>query len=99
MNFINKIIKPTPSKELVFALEKVGGGIHKRIDENLEILELLQDKAPDLLSKSSWLVGWIKANDDFFRALAAAPEVSKVQPRFSPQPGFPREWPNKTKKT
>lgn len=28
-----------------------GGGVHKRIDENRELLELLQQDAPDFLKK------------------------------------------------
>lgn len=75
-----------------------GGGIHKRIDENRELLELLQREAPDLLAKNFWIEGWLGANDKFFSDLAAAVPIENG--RFlsaTKMPGilFPRAWPGK----
>ncbi len=44
-----------------------GGGIHKRLDENRELLEYLKDNHKEVLMKSPWIVGWIRANDEFFQ--------------------------------
>jgi len=91
---MKQFFKSRPSKELAFALEVAGGGVHKRIDENREFLELLQEKASQLLSECPWVVGWIQSHDEFFTALAETPEMTRLQPRFKTRPGFPRSWPN-----
>lgn len=76
-----------------------GGGIHKRIDENRELLELLQQEAPHLLKSYYWIEGWLKANDEFFNDLAATVPISEgrflghVKSTGTP---FPRQWPNKS---
>lgn len=83
-----------PSQQLIFALEKCGGGVHKRVDENRELLELLQAKAPELLQSCPWVVGWLQSNDEFLTAVAGTPEAKGAQPRFNTRPGFPRPWPS-----
>lgn len=40
-----------------------GGGVYKRIDENRELLELLTEKAPDLLASHPWVVCMRSTND------------------------------------
>lgn len=72
-------------------LNFAGGGIHKRIDENRELLELLQQEVPELLEKKVWLNGWIKSQDDFLTELAKAAQM-QVTPGHEPRP-FPREIP------
>lgn len=73
-----------------------GGGVHKRIDENRELLELLQQEAPDFLKSHLWIEGWLKCNDDFFNELAKTVPISEgrfldhVKSFGTP---FPREWP------
>lgn len=73
-----------------------GGGVHKRIDENRELLELLQQDAPDFLKNHSWIEGWLKCNDDFFNELAKTVPISEgrfldhVKSFGKP---FPRAWP------
>lgn len=66
------------------------GGLLKRIDENRELVELLQRKAPQLLKTSPWLVGWLRAHDEFFVELAQLLTVR------STATGFPRAWPGMT---
>lgn len=87
-----------PSDALIFSLEKAGGGIHKRIDENRELLELLQVEAPQLLKECPWVIGWIQGNDEFFTSIAKAPELKGTNPRFRPLDGFPRDWPETNNK-
>ncbi len=75
-----------------------GGGVHKRIDENRELLELLQKEAPELLAKHFWIEGWLASNDEFFVDLAGAVPIE--QGRFlsaTKIPGlcFPRAWPGR----
>lgn len=48
---------------------RIGGGITKRIDENRELLEVLQARCPHLLRERPWIVGWLRANDEFFAEL------------------------------
>lgn len=75
-----------------------GGGVHKRIDENRELLELLQREAPDFLASHSWVEGWLKSNDEFFSALASTVPIDEGQflAQAQRQPTvFPRAWPGK----
>lgn len=75
-------------------LEQFGGGVHKRVDENREILELLQQRVPGLLEECPHIIGWLKSNDEVFTALEAiAAPLGADSPRFAKCPGFPRPWP------
>jgi hypothetical protein len=73
---------------------RIGRGVHKRIDENREMLELLQKSAPDVLEKFPWVEGWLRAHDDFFTELANVIEVENTVGRNSSLP-FPRPWPGR----
>ena len=73
-------------------LETHYGGIYKRIDENRELLELLQQEAPELLKEKFWIDGWIKSQDGFLCDLA------KFAPSERPmivEGRYPRPWPGK----
>ena len=74
--------KPRVSPALVLLLEDVGGGAHKRVDENRELLELLQSKAPFLLDQYPWIVGWLRANDEVFVEMGAMATALGLEPRF-----------------
>ena len=52
------------------------GGLFKRIDENRELLQLLQDECPTFLREHSWIEGWIRGNDNFFTELRAILDVA-----------------------
>ena len=72
-----------------------GGGVYKRIDENREFLELLNEKAPALVANHPWLVGWFESQDEFLCELASA--VPVVEAVFIPDDTnapstFPRPW-------
>jgi hypothetical protein len=74
-----------------------GGGVHKRIDENRELLEVLRDKAPEFLEQNPWVIGWIQSNDTFFSELARAVPISDghfYNLTLRPDIQFPRAWPN-----
>lgn len=47
------------------------GGLFKRIDENRELLQLLQEECPTFLREHRWIEGWIRGNDNFFTELRA----------------------------
>lgn len=64
-------------------------GIHKRIDENRELLELLQERAPEFLATHFWVEGWLRSQDDFLSDLSSALPVPNPVPTGS----FPRPWP------
>jgi hypothetical protein len=79
-------------------LSWTGGGVHKRIDENRELLELLQREAPEFLASHRWVEGWLASNDEFLSALASS--VPITEGRFLGQTQrrpteFPRPWPGK----
>lgn len=92
INWIKKHFIQKNQEQLIFTLEHVGGGIHKRTDENRELLELLQEKAPDLINECPWIVGWIHSNDAVFQALSdLAPQLGANNPLFSKREDFPRK--------
>jgi len=73
-----------------------GGGVHKRIDENRELLELLQKEAPQFLAKHFWVEGWLRSNDEFFAALEQAVPIEEGQflgQALRRPDSFPRPWP------
>lgn len=81
------------------ALEKVlthsHRGIHKRIDENRELLELLQSHAPGFLEKNFWVEGWLRGQDGFLADLLATLPVANPVASGN----FPRPWPTVLKKS
>lgn len=73
-----------------------GGGVHKRIDENRELLELLRNEAPEFVAAHPEVVNWLQSEDDFLCELAAT--VPITEGRFlsltkSQVSTFPRHWP------
>lgn len=62
------LFRPEAQHGLVMVLEKVGGGVHKRVDENRELVELLRKKAPALLQEFPWAEDWLRSNDEVFTA-------------------------------
>lgn len=84
--------KTIPRKAAVLLLAKIGGGAHKRVDENRELLELLQEKAPQLLKENPWVVGWIRANDEVFTEMASLSANLGLHELYSGT-NFPRPWP------
>lgn len=81
--------KKRPLKALEEVLTHSHRGIHKRIDENRELLELLQGHAPEFLEKHLWVEGWLRSHDGFLAdLLAALPVANPVASE-----NFPRPWP------
>ncbi|MFW5259767.1 hypothetical protein ACOANM_32150 [Pseudomonas aeruginosa] len=66
-------------------------GVHKRIDENRELLELLQRESPGLLQRCPWIEGWLESQDGFLSDLADA--VGTPNRLDRPDFRFPRPWP------
>lgn len=88
------LFRPEAQHGLVMVLEKVGGGVHKRVDENRELVELLRKKAPALLQEFPWAEDWLRSNDEVFTALGRlATSLGANNPQFAAGPGFPRSWP------
>jgi hypothetical protein len=89
------------SHNKIFAIEELAtergntGGLVKRIDENRELLELLQERVPQFVSSHPWLVGWIQANDNFFTQLEGILETRKMlfTPSMASLHDYPRRWP------
>lgn len=72
------------------------GGVYKRIDENRELLELLSEQAPGLLTTHPWVVNWLQSHDEFLCQLAVDVPLEKAL--FLPRhphgaAAFPRPWP------
>jgi hypothetical protein len=84
----------SPSKKKLDALMAViqgsNGGVFKRIDENRELLELLFDRAPQVLEQHPWVIGWLASQDVFLVSLA---ETAKVETLTPLRRAFPRPWP------
>lgn len=78
MNLAEAIRKVKAIEELAIQRGTTGGLI-KRIDENRELLELIQDRVPEFVSSHPWLVGWVEANDAFFTQLEGILETRKAQ--------------------
>jgi hypothetical protein len=97
-NFLMQILGQTNANRKVKAIEELAiergntGGLIKRIDENRESLELLQERVPEFVASHPWLVGWIKANDQFFTQLEGILETH--QALRMPQ-DYPRPWPQR----
>lgn len=89
---IASLLWPNRQPSFVMLLENTSGGLHKRSDENRELLELLHKEAAPLLEECPWIVGWLKGNDEFFEALDAL--AIATNPQFKKRPGFPRPWPD-----
>jgi hypothetical protein len=65
------------------------GGVYKRIDENRELFEHIQQNAPALLRDAPWIEGWLDTQDRFLVEIAnaAKPEDARLGE------SFPRPWP------
>jgi hypothetical protein len=96
-NFLMQILGQTNANRKVKAIEELAiergntGGLIKRIDENREILELLQERVPEFVASHPWLVGWIKANDQFFTQLEGILETNQA---LLMAQDYPRPWPS-----
>lgn len=92
------LFRPKTAPAIILVLERVSGGVHKRVDENRELLELLRQKSPQLLKDCPWVEGWLRCNDEFFGALESlAKPLGADNPQFQQRPGFPRPWPEPRK--
>ncbi len=80
--------KPVPT-DVLRIINTYGGGVHKRIDENRELLEELVAHAPEFLREHDWVVGWLMAQDDFLVGLA--PYAKRPSRTSGP---YPRPWPS-----
>lgn len=74
-------------------LSDCGRGITKRIDENRELLQCLQEHAPEVLERCCWIEGWISGTDIFLNNLMARLELST--PAWMVKLHCPRPWPGK----
>lgn len=77
-------------------LGSVSGGVHKRIDENRELLKLLQQEALSILEMHLWAEGWLSGHDEFFEALARDVVTDKglfLGQTLRSQGRIPGRWP------
>lgn len=92
MKWLSELFKSKQQKNVERILSRHYGGIYKRIDENRELLELIQEKTPEFLVRHPWVVSWIDSTDGFLN------DLEKVSPhldaQFKPKNGgnysFPR---------
>lgn len=66
-------------------------GIWKRIDENREVLQLIQENAPEVLEKYPCIEGWLGEQDIFLVNLRTLLEMPEKPIHMGPN--FPRPWP------
>lgn len=72
------------------------GGVHKRLDEHRETVELLLSEAPHLFKEFPWIESWLKSQDGFLLELSNnVPSDKEGLMRFSRLRGsnFPRPNP------
>lgn len=92
MKWLSELFKSARQKSLERILARHYGGIYKRIDENRELRELLQSKAPEFLAAHPWVNGWFDSADGFLVDLenAAPPLDAQFKPKHSEAYSFPR---------
>lgn len=78
-------------------VENIAGGVYKRIDENRELHDLLQQAMPKFMESHPWVESWLNSNDEFFCLLADAlpPTQARFMPSTTPGKVFPRPWTGK----
>lgn len=68
-------------------------GVAKRIDENRELLDLLQQEAPEILKSKPCIVGWLEGQDGFLTELAqACGDANSLGFRSDAARPYPRKW-------
>lgn len=65
------------TKKLSQVIEKVSGGIYKRIDENRELFELLEREGGEFYEKHPWIKNWLLMQDEFLNELLIIPHKKK----------------------
>lgn len=68
-------------------IKRTEGGITKRLDENRELLQLINDKYPELLKNAPWIEGWLKSQEKYLLAVATVADIT-------PDMHVIREWPD-----
>jgi hypothetical protein len=94
-NFLKAKTNAQKLKAVVNVISRIGGGVHKRIDENRELLELLQSKCPvEFMDEHFYVEGWLHNQDDFFTCIADAVQepnlLDNCRGLLSP---YQRAWP------
>ncbi|HBA8604320.1 TPA: hypothetical protein J1145_004147 [Escherichia coli] len=51
------------------------GGIKKRIDENMELLQLFENQCPHVLRKNPWIYGWVASQEKYLMAISECVDV------------------------
>ncbi|MDD2892551.1 MAG: hypothetical protein PHF20_01360 [Halothiobacillaceae bacterium] len=92
MKWLSELFKSKQQKSVERILSRHYGGIYKRIDENRELMELLQAKAPEFLAAHPWVNSWLDSTDGFLVDLEkAAPGLdAQFKPKHSETFSFPR---------
>ena len=75
-------VRETNEIECSEVLERVEGGVYKRIDENRELVELIQREAPQLFATHPWALGWLKSQDRFLVALSESDDFDADECQF-----------------
>lgn len=79
-------------RKLLSVITHVSLGVHKRIDENRELLQVLQRDCPEFLKRNPWVVGWIERQDEFLTEIVRA-SGGAMEAFGAGSAGYPRPWP------
>jgi hypothetical protein len=93
---MRRLLKPIRYKrtdKLRGVVRSCEGGIYQRIDENRQLLETLQDDAPEFLAENAWIERWLATQDSFLTHVAEAARI----PMNARLP-VPRPWPGKIRR-
>lgn len=86
----------SPIDRVRSVLEFHSGGVYKRIDENRELLENIQQQAPEFLKANPWIEGWISSQDHFLQELIVAAEFRDNRMIDDKKYTSLRPWPKTT---
>lgn len=95
--FLKEKIKLSAEKlnDVINVIKTNERGVHKRIDENRELLDLLQCEDPAFIKRCFWVRGWLASQDRFLCELADVSgvdnSVSYTEQKIYPRP-FPKNF-------
>lgn len=97
MFFLKQNLKGYAAKleDVIQVIKTSERGVYKRIDENRELLELLQEECPDFIERHFWIKGWLAAQDRFLSELADVSGVDNTIAHEIHGRSYPRLFPKK----
>lgn len=96
------VVVTTRLRRIKWILGWMEGGVHKRIDENRELLDFLRRNHLECMpTEATWVEMALQSHDQFLNALVQSLPLGPDEGRFTYRAlhnscSFPRPWPGKT---